>query len=262
VAHLYAEDLWAQRTPDFWKWASEGALRGSLVRSTEETTRGLANLKNILARLHSTEGVLLQSARQFADRFADISYERRIQLEDLRDIAAHAATGELKPFRYEAGYLAPSEQLYILARAWDETRRKGKLIRNSTLQAPLGPAAHVDTEPSVSGIWAKELPDILANLLAFIHKFARLPDSVETADGVLSVLDLLPTLAGGFHDELEPIDLPLRTGRLAHIDRVNTALAEECWKCPVHSDHFQSLRQLTFARQQLWTYKPVLDISG
>lgn len=262
VLHLYAEDLWALRTPDFWKWASEGALRGSLVRTPEECARGLLNLRSFIEKVSSLENGVLQSGRQFADRFADISYERRIQLEDLRAIATHAATGELRPFKYEAGYLAPSEQLYILARAWDETRRKGKLIRNSTLQAPLGPAMHVDTEASVSGIWAKELPDILANLLGFIHKYARLPDSVETADGAISVLDLLPTLAGGFHEELEPVDLPLKAGRLAHIDRVNAALAQECWKSPVHTDNFQSLRQLTFARQQLWTYKPVLDLSG
>lgn len=262
VLHLYAEDLWAKRTPDYWKTATETTFRDQLQRGSEERSGALANFGALLGRLKSLEGAEVHSARNFADRFADISYERRIQMEDLLAIAHHAAKGELRPFRIEAGYLAPSEQLYLLARAWDETRRKGKLVRNSTLQAPLGPAGHVATEPSVSGIQAKELPDILANLLAFIHKFARLPDSVETEDGIVSIEDLLPTLAGGFHDELEAVDLPLRYGVMANIGRVDEALARECWESPVHAPGFQSFRQLTFARQQLWTYKPVLDFAG
>ncbi|MFO0948499.1 MAG: hypothetical protein U1D30_21685 [Planctomycetota bacterium] len=261
VVQMYADDLLARRTPDFWKRSSQENAAG-LLKEAEACQRGLDNLDRILDRLIGLENAKIHSARQVADRFADISYERRIQLEDLRAIARHAAIGKLEPFKYEAGYLAPSEQLYILARAWDETRRKGKLIRNSTLQAPLGPAELVSTEPSVSGIWAKELPDVLANLLAFIHKFARLPDSVETADGAISVQDLLPTLAGGFHDELEAVDLPLRQGKLANADRVDEKLARTCWKVPVHPPEFEVPRQIEIARQQLWTYKPVLEITG
>lgn len=261
VVQLYADDFRVRRARDFGKGTSK-ADASLLIKDDEASQRGMANLGHVLDRLIGLENAKIHSARQVADRFADISYERRIQMEDLRAIARHAATGELKPFRFEAGYLAPSEQLYILARAWDETRRKGKLVRNSTLQAPLGPASQVATEPSVSGIWAKELPDVLANLLSFVHKFARLPDSLEIEDGVIAIHDLLPTLAGGFHDELEAVDLPLRPGRLANPERVDEKLARACWKVPVHPPEFEVPRQIEIARQQLWTYKPVLEITG
>jgi hypothetical protein len=218
----------------------------------------VGNIARLLDAVSAMPDVRVQSARQVVDRLADISYEHPIPMEFLQEMARVAARGHLRPFEYSAGFLSPSEQLYLITAAWDASHKKGKPVRNSTSRTPLGPAERVVTDPGVGGIHAAELPRLIHDLLETLTHRGQLPPSMRVRDGHLAIGDLLATLADGFHvGDLTPIDLPLRKAELANEDRVRLDRAQQCWRNAGLAADFHSPRQLELARLQLWTYKPV-----
>lgn len=219
------------------------------------------SLGSLLDRLVECGGAWVESARQAADRYADISYEHRITLEDLLSIAEHASRPEIRPYAYRAGYLSAAEQLYLLAAAWDETRRKGKLVRNSTTRTPLGPSEFAVTDPQVKGIPSERVTSLVGELFKYLTDHGRLPARLDLGDGGIAIQDLLPTLAAGFHDSLSQVGLGLRRGNLFQPERVREDLARLVWQEPGHPPEFAAPRQIELARLQLWTFKPVLGIA-
>jgi hypothetical protein len=212
-------------------------------------------VRDLVKQIDAMEEAVILSARQIADRYADISYEHRIAITELLSIAKHATKPNLTPFHYAAGYLSPAEQLYLLANAWDETRRKGKLVRNSTTRTPLGPTEQAETTATLRGLGALKVTQILGELVAYMSKHNRLPASLPIEDeGVVALQDLLPTLASGFHESLVELCLPIKRGRIADQDRVRQNLADRA----VGGKATPKLMEL--ARLQLWTFKPILGI--
>lgn len=220
--------------------------------------RGLARF---LHEVESRSGIRVESARQIADRFADISYEHRIALEDLLELARHASRPQIGPFLYRAGYIAPVEQLYLLASAWDETRRKGKLVRNSTTRTPLGPTEKGESDRDITQIPAEHVTGLVGEVLTHMTTRGRVPARVAVPGGHLAVEDLLPTLAAAFHESLNQVGLTVHRGRLAEPNRVREDLAQEVWRGPGYPSEFSAKNQLELARLQLWTYKPVFGLA-
>lgn len=221
----------------------------------------IRNFQRCLERLFSIENAVVQSARQIADRFADISYEHRVSLDLMRGIAECARWGDLRPFYFDAGYISAAEQLYLLVSAWDESHRKGKLVRNSTTRTPLGPSELVYTDPRLKGIKKDEIQGVLTYVLQYVANNEQLPPAAPLQVGPLAIHDLLPTIAGGFQEQLPMVDLPLRRGVVAGTDRIREEFAFACWDGPAHPEKgFRSQRQIDLARLQAWTYKPVLEI--
>lgn len=218
------------------------------------------NLSFILDHLERTPRARIQSARQVIDRFADISYEHRIGFDQIRAIAEHASRTDIRPFHYAAGYLSPSEQVYMLASAWDETRKKGKLVRNSTVRTPLGPTEKVETKWDSDHVPAERVSELVASLMASIGKNNRLPAAVELDGGRIAIQDLLPTLAAGFQESLKMVGLPIRRAQL-DASRVTEVNAAGVWSSPVYPPGFRSPRQLELAKLQMWTFKPILGVS-
>ena len=81
---------------------------------------------------------MIESARQFADRYADISYEQAISLDFLGTMAEQSSKPELHAIEHELGFVSPAEQLYGITKIWVESIVKGKPIRNTTIRTPPG----------------------------------------------------------------------------------------------------------------------------
>ena len=215
-------------------------------------------LRELLDQVRKGPEVTVQSARQFADQFADISYDQAISLDFLRSMVEQSREPELHAIEHELGYFSPAEQLYAIAKIWVDSIVKGKPLRNTTIRTPLGPSHKEETDPSVKGIAADELHDLLAGLIHAFDNKGQLPSSVMTREGKLAIEDLLPTLAGGFTADLKPIDLPLRVGKIdstpLKVSRIRDALSA----AGAPEESLANLLALT--ERQLWTYKPVLGL--
>jgi hypothetical protein len=232
-----------------------------VVRSFDEVSNAAAWFRSLLERLRTSPNVALHSARQVVDRFADISYDLAVPADVFRRGCCWVWSGDLRPFYYEQGFLSPAELLYGLAKIWSESIRKGKPVRNTNLKSPLGPPEPATTDAAVKGLVADEIPQILDALVQTVENTGQLPASVDARSGRVAVQDLLPTLADGVNPNLAPADVELRRGRLDE-SRVQPWRIRRCLDdagLPADSD-VSTLE--THAKLQLWTYKPVVGLTG
>lgn len=230
-------------------------IEAAQVEPVESAAAGLADL---MTRSAALPGVAVESVRQWADRFADISYEHALQMSFFQSLASEVKEGSLRPMPYDLGYLSPAEQLYGLATIWLTSLQKGKAARNQVLRTPLGPATTCATDAGVRGIARDEIADVLA-ILSKAMEAGQLPPSVATRGGKIAVVDLLPTLAGGFEKMLEPDDLPIRRGQLESSALKAGRIDEAAETMGIDAEG--RARLLAAAQNQIWTFKPVLDLT-
>ncbi|MGL4464226.1 MAG: hypothetical protein ACRC1K_18915, partial [Planctomycetia bacterium] len=144
--------------------------------------------------------------------------------------------------------------------AWDETLTTKKQPLKVGWRTPLGPEAYVPTSDGVYEIPADELPQLLSAVRGHLTSKGQLPNVAEVKAGVVALADLLPTLAAGFKDGLEVRSLPLVRGAPALAARVDENLARACWSASDLPGDFSAPKQVEFARNQLWTYKPAFSL--
>lgn len=232
-----------------------------VVRSFEEVSAAAAWFGALLDRLRRSPNVALHSARQVVDRFADISYDLAVPADVFRRGCCWVWSGDLRPFYYEQGFLSPAELLYGLAKIWHESIRKGKPVRNTTLKSPLGPPESATTDAAVKGVAAADVPHILESLVETVENTGQLPASVDVGSGRIAVQDLLPTLADGVNPNLAPADMELRRGRIdvSRVQpwRIRQCLADAGLPADADASTFEE-----HAKLQVWTYKPVIGLTG
>jgi hypothetical protein len=226
--------------------------------SAENAAAAAKGFVSLVQQLKTNKNVAIQSARQFADQYADVSYDQAITLDFFKSMVNESREPELHAVAHEQGYLSPAEQLFGIAKIWLDSIVKGKALRSTTVKTPLGPTHKETTDSSVKGIAAAELHDLLAHLCQNVENKGLLPSSVKTKEGKIAVEDLLPTLAGGFPADLKPVDLPLRHGTIdsspIQQSRIKDALAA------VHSSEVALANLVGLTERQLWTFKPVLGL--
>jgi hypothetical protein len=235
-------------------------LEQSQVASTTRENADVAarGFLSLVQQLRGNQNISLQSARQFADQYADVSYDQAIMLDYFKSMVSESKEPELHAVEHEHGYLSPAEQLFGLAKIWLESIVKGKALRSTTIKTPLGPAHKESTDASVKGIAAAELHDLLAHLCHSVENKGILPSSVKTKEGKISVEDLLPTLAGGFPADLKPVDLPLRHGKIDSSPIQQSRIKDALAAAKVSEVALANL--VTLTERQLWTFKPVLGL--
>jgi len=245
-----------------------GSSNGTIVLRLEEKQTAAITAENapvaskglmeLIRQIHGHGNIKVVSARQFADEYADVSYDQAIMLDFFKAMVTESREPELHAVAHEHGYLSPAEQLVGIAKIWHESIVKGKPLRSVTIKTPLGPAEKEITDSNVKGIAASELHDLLAGFCHTVENKGVLPSHVVTQEGKLAVEDLLPTLAGGFPADLKPVDLPLRSGSIdsspIQQSRIKDAIAA------VHANEVAIANLVALTERQLWTFKPVLGL--
>ncbi len=176
------------------------------------------------AALAAIPGAATGSVRTAWNALQDIPYDHAVPLSAVQAMAAAAATGTLAPYRYELGYLAPAEQLSLLAGFWATALEKNRPGRNANARCPLPQGQAQTTAAELS---AEQVAAAAKELHAAIRDRNELPAAVL---GVRAE-DLLPTFAAGF---AEP--WPLRALRVVRGHLPAGA-------SPLHA----------------WTFKPAID---
>lgn len=164
-----------------------------------------------LKRLKELPNLAVGSIRQATDRLADIPYDHSIPMAAIQEMAAHAASGSLTPFKYSLGWLSPAEQLHILVSLWASALEKGRTPRNAQTRTPI-PTLEQIVETTATMIPAADLPTVIAGLHAFTSGKNVLPTHVSFEGGVIAAHDLLPTLATSLAMLPTPADLPIVKG--------------------------------------------------